>query len=124
MKNIALYQSEKYKSDEYQNVCDGIYKSNGLYQISLSFEQEPKFNEGDDPQHISQYPLEDVLDKYNVFISDRYEALNRKSKKTCYLEFASSNLEDVKGLKKMINRHVYDQPVKKNGEIYMHLIVE
>ena len=124
MKNIGLYRSEKYKSEKYQNVCDGIYKSNSLYQISLSFEQEPKYNEGDNPQHISQYPLEDILDKYNVFVSDRYDTLNQKSKKICYLEFASSNLENVKGLKEIINRHVYDQPINKNGEIYMHLIVE
>lgn len=78
-----------------------------LYVTSLSFEQEPAYDEGDKPSNISQYPFEDLLDKYSVHVSDFYTELNNSSKTLCYQEFASPILENVKKLRKIIGKHAY-----------------
>lgn len=93
------------------------------FVTSLSFEQEPEFGEGDAPTHISQYPTESILDKYHVWVSDFYTDLNENSKETCYYEFASRNLEDVKMLRELIGMHVYLKP-RKNSEDEYDFVVE
>ncbi len=111
MKNIANYEAEKYKIDKkYKLVEDGIYFINDGYVTSLVFEQERELGEGEKPSSISQYPLEDVLDKYVVYVSDFYEELNAKSEKLCFLEFTSDSgsNDDVKRLREIIGKHVYD----------------
>lgn len=98
MKNIQIYQADKYLTSEYTKVEENIYKGrnlfcNGniwerdeLFLISLTFEQEPEFGEDDSPEHIPQYPLEDILDMFYVSITDFYKELNAQSKDTCYLD--------------------------------------
>ena len=172
MKNIKVFNAEKYQSNSYQKVSDNVYKAassidnkfkpvndseilnatdwireNGIdtliyndikyikingnvfkqeisednyYVISLSFEQEPEFNENANNKTISQYPLEDILDKFNVYISDEYKELNNGDSNTCYLEFASSSMEDIENLKSIIGKHVYNK--EENGVI--KLIIE
>lgn len=126
MKNIKNYNAKKYEEEKYTKVEEGIYKilddwnHKDLYVTSLSFEQEPELEEGEDASYISQYPLEDILDKYLVYISDFYEDLNKEDSKTCYQEFASSNLDDIKGLREIINKHVYNK--EEDGKI--KLIIE
>ena len=70
MKNIKPYEAEKYataktgglfKKPLYALVEEGIYQMQDgerLYVTSLSFERELELGED------SQYPLEDVLDKF------------------------------------------------------------
>lgn len=60
-----------------------------LYVTSLSFEQEPEYEEGESAEEISQYPLEDILDKFYCHITDFYEKLNVSGSRICYLEFAA-----------------------------------
>lgn len=111
MKNIASYVAGKYKdNDGYKLAEEGIYFIHDGYVTSLVFEQEPELGEGDKPSNISQYPLEDILDKYLVYVSDFYEELNAKSEKLCYLEFTSDSesIDDVKALREIIGKHVYD----------------
>ena len=126
MKNIKNYNAKKYEDEKYTKVEDGIYKIiddwnyKDLYVTSLSFEQEPEIEEGEDASDISQYPLEDILDKYLVYISDFYEDLNKENSKTCYQEFASSNLENIKNLREIINKHVYNK--EEEGKI--KLVIE
>lgn len=126
MKNIKNYNSKKYEEEKYTKVEEGIYKifddwnHKDLFVTSLSFEQEPELEEGENASDISQYPLEDILDKYLVYISDFYEDLNKEDSKTCYQEFASSNLDDIKGLREIINKHVYNK--EEDGKI--KLIIE
>lgn len=43
---------------------------------SLSFEQEPEYGEGESSADISQYPLEDILDRYYVAVEDFYGEIN------------------------------------------------
>lgn len=117
MKNIENYNPTKYQSEKYTKVEEGIYKTvkNGrdTYVTSLSFIQEPEFDEGDNASYISQVPLEDILDQFYCYISDFYNELNTKDSKICYQEFASvrSNPEDVKNLRTIIGKHVYSKEV-------------
>ena len=122
MKNIKNYHAEKYDTEQYKLEEEGIYKyiSENLYVTSLMFEQEPEYDEGDNASFISQYPLEDILDKFNCFVSDFYDELNVESSTTCYQEFASSNIEDIRNLRSIVGKHVYN----KNIDESVKLIIE
>ncbi len=129
MKNIQNYNAAKYGADgtgisEYKRVADGVFeKANGdetLFVTSLVFDQEPEFEEGENAEEISQYPLEDILDKFYCYISDFYDELNVKESNTCYLEFASDDMDDVVNLRQIIGKHVYDKEV----DGYVSLVIE
>lgn len=107
MKNIKLYTSPKYSEVDFVQVEEGIYKKSDMFVLSLSFEQEMEFDEGENSLNIAQNPLEAILDTYEVFISDFYENLNDGSSTTCYLEFSSFSLSDLQRLKNIIGKHVY-----------------
>lgn len=137
MKNIQNYDAEKYtktgllsvfKKPAYKKLEDGIYEHKEddeiLYVTSLSFEQEPEYEEGEFADDISQYPLEDILDKFLCHISDFYEDLNVAGSKTCYLEFAAMDIEDIRELRTIIGKHVYNKDVEEDGEIYSELVIE
>lgn len=137
MKNIQNYDAEKYiktglfsmfKKSAYKKLDDGIYehKEDGeiLYVTSLSFEQEPEFEEGEFADDISQYPIEDILDKFLCHVSDFYEDQNVANSKVCYLEFAAMNIEYIRELRTIIGKHVYNKDVEEDGEIYSELIIE
>ena len=134
MKNIKNYNADKYKGpglfgkSEYKKVEDGVYEvkeaKGHKYVTSLSFVQEPKYGEGESSLNISQYPLEDILDKYYCYISDFYEDLNSKDGKECYLEFASDSKEDVINLREIIGKHVYNIEVKEKDKKLIKLIIE
>lgn len=121
MKNIKVYDAEKYLTAEYTKVEESIYRGrnpyyNGnvwehdkLYVTSLSFEQEPELGEGGSPAHISQYPLEGILDKFYASVTDFYEDLNAQSKETCYQEFGAFEVEDIRKLLGIVGKHVYEK---------------
>ncbi len=124
MKLIENYNAKKYRSDIYSEIESGVYKVNedgeSLYITSLSFIQEPEFNEGANASNITQYPLEDILDKFYCYVSDFYEELNTVDSQKCYHEFASPDLEDIRNLRALIGKHVYN----KESEGYIKLIIE
>ena len=91
---------------------------------SVSFEQEPEFEEGDSSKNISQYPLEDILDKFFVYVSDFYPALNDGKSNECYLEFSSDDIEDIKKVREILGKHVYNKDVIQNGDTYSVLVIE
>lgn len=116
MKNIQKYQSPKYQEDSYKKLESGIYETTDkdghiIYVVSFSFTQEPSLGEGENAKHISQYPLEDILDTYNCYISDFYEDKNLETSSTCYLEFASSHENNILNLLDLLGKHVYNQQV-------------
>lgn len=124
MKNIHNYPAAKYSRLEYAPQENGIYKTDGGYVTSLQFEQEPELDEGISAADISQYPLEDILDQYGVFISDFYPSLNDKQSSTCYLEFKSPNIDSVINLRSIIGKHVYNQVIVKDGSEFADLIID
>lgn len=137
MKEIKNYDSAKYakggllsifKKPAYKKCENGIYEyrneNETLYVTSLSFVQEPEFEEGEFADVISQYPLEDILDKFYCHISDFYKELNVSASKICYLEFAAMSIDDIKNLRTIIGKHVYNKNVEENGKTYVKLIIE
>ncbi|MBR6403474.1 MAG: hypothetical protein IKS48_08850 [Eubacterium sp.] len=134
MKNIKNYNAEKYNEkglfgkSEYKKIDDGVYEikeGKGFkYVTSLSFVQEPNYGEGETSSNISQYPLEDILDKYYCYISDFYEDLNSKDSEECYLEFASNSKEDVINLREIIGRHVYNSEIIENNKKMVKLVIK
>lgn len=134
MKNFKDYTPEKYSGDGYEKIEEGIYKTEDPYGIdkemcyvtSLSFEQEPEMygEEEGSPQYISQVPFEDILDKFYVYVTDFYEDLNEESKVTCYQEFGSSDIEDIRNLRSIIGKRVYAEPFEEDGEEYYRIVIE
>lgn len=124
MKQFENYNANKYNNAMYSEIEHGIYevKEDGeiLYVTSISFVQEPELKEGDNASNITQYPLEDVLDKFYCHISDFYKELNTVNSQKCYQEFASPDLEDIKNLRSIIGKHVYNKKI----EGYIKLIIE
>lgn len=136
MKNIGSFKPEKYQSAKtkgvfkkplYTELEDGIYEvheKEKLYVTSLSFEQEPEYGEGENAGSISQYPLEDILDKFYCHVTDFYEMLNLETSSTCYLEFGSSDVNDIKNLRSIIGKHVYNKENEQDGKAYVDLVIE
>lgn len=69
---------------------------------------------------ISQYPPEDILDEFGCWISDFYYDLNTEDSTVCYQEFASGTQEEIKNLRSIIGKHVYE----KNDGSNMRFCVE
>jgi len=124
MKNIKLYSANKYHTPKYREIAPGIYQHGHLYVTSLAFEQEPALGEGTSAADISQYPLEDILERYLVHVSDFYPKLNTKKSVTCYIEFAGTKVEYIQGLHSIIGRRVINKALYENGEESVVLIIE
>ena len=124
MKNIQSYKAEKYKSSRFSEIEEGVFCAGTDYLTSLSFSQEPELDEGSSPSDISQYPLEDILDRFQVHVSDFYQELNAHSVETCYLEFCSTHLENIRNLRSIIGKHVYNITKGSRGNEYIDLVIE
>ena len=131
MKNFQNYTPEKYAGPDYQKVEDGIYRGKNpywepgsgfgqeyIYVTSLTFEMEPDCygEDGGCPQDITQIPFEDILDNYSVYVTDFYDALNQSSTLTCYQEFGSGNLEDIRNLRALIGKRFRAVPCDGDEE--------
>ena len=114
----------KYQSSAYELISDDIFLHKGRYVTCLSFQQEPDYGEGENAGDISQYPLEDILDHYSVYVSDFFKEYNKASSLTCYLEFTGFSLEDVLSLRSIIGKHVYNRAVKASGQTGVELVIE
>lgn len=125
MKSIKAFdESLKYFSPDFEKVEKGIYKRKDRFVTCLSFQQEPELGEGMNAADISQYPLEDILDRFSVYVSDFYKEINSADSKTCILEFSGFTLQDIQKLRGIIGKHVYNQKKHENGQDYAELIIE
>ena len=124
MRNIKVFDAPKYSNKSYKKVADGIYFSDGSYYMSISFEQESEFDEGADASDISQYPLEDLLDKYSVYVSDFYNSINLEGHSTCYIEISSDSQNLLEEMKSIVGKHIYNKVCVKDGEEVIDLIIE
>ena len=123
MKEIENYKPDKYDSNNYIVIEDEIYKMKDdeiLFVTSISFVQEPEFDEGENASYVSQFPLEDILDKFYCHISDFYEQRNTVTSEKCFLEFASPDVEDIRKLRSILGKHVYNKEI----DGYVKLIIE
>ena len=130
MKNFQNYTPEKYAGEDYQEVEEGIYQgrnpywypgdpgSEDIFVTSLTFEMEPDCygEEGGCPQDITQTPFEDILDTYYVYVTDFYDELNQASTLTCYQEFGSDDIQDIRNLRTLIGKRFYAVPCGEDDE--------
>ena len=67
--------------------------------------------EENDPadQYVSQYPLEDILDEFNIYCYDEYAEENTSDKENSYVEFAGDDIEDIRKVLTIIGKHVYNE---------------
>ncbi|OFP66436.1 hypothetical protein HMPREF2976_11445 [Corynebacterium sp. HMSC077D10] len=123
MKNFRVYTPEKYSTPDYIKVEENIYQQapDREYVTSLSFEQEPELSEGDSPQDISQYPLENILEEFAVQIEDFYEDLNDASESTCFLEFGGGDVERIREVLGLVGKRAYNKTDEDGGEV---LVIE
>jgi len=117
MKNIRAIILEKYKDEnQFEKMADYIYRMCGTprHRIALRFELEP--NED------SQYPLEDILEKYWLQVADHLREFQYEGKRILEVELESP---DGSGgihsfATEIIGKRVYN---KNNGET-IDLIIE
>ena len=94
---------------------------NEIYVTSIVFEAEPEFGENEpEDEEISQYPLEDILDEYLVYVYDDYAEENASDKVNSYVEFASEDIEDIRNVLNILGKHVYNS---QEGEYVMLKVV-
>ena len=118
MINIQPIPLEKYQdAPTYEHVENGIYKdlsdtAKTNYRIALSFELE----DGED----TQYPIEDLLDKYRIHVSDFLES---ESEELFNVELAGP-LENLRLASSIIGKRVYNKDVVEDGKTYVSLVIE
>ncbi len=73
MKNFKNYKPDKYNTEDFKEVEEGIYLTKDpyghheeIYVTSLSFEHEPEryCEEEGSPRNITQIPFENILDEF------------------------------------------------------------
>lgn len=123
MKNISLEKCQKYENTElYELVEKGIYKdltdeSEAKYRITVFYELESE----DDS---NQYPLEDVLDKYYLHVSDFLESENKDNTNRFKLELGGA-LDDIQKSQEIIGKKVFNRDfLGADGNIRVKLVVE
>lgn len=110
--------------ENYQEVVDGIYQIGEQFVTTLSFELEPELGEGANASEVSQYPLEDLLDYFGVYISDFYPERNTSDSLRVYLQFASFERSAIERLRGLINQRVYHCLVERDGHDVLELVIE
>lgn len=136
MKNFSDYTPEKYATDDFQKIEDGIYKTKCPYEpkdrdifvASLTFEMEPdRYGEEDaSPRNLTQVPIEGLLDEFGLFVTDFYDQLNETSETLCYQEFGSFDLEDIRKLRTLIGKRFYAVPYidERSGGEHYRMVME
>ena len=124
MKDISLEKCQKYEnSDEYKLVESGIYQDlkdedDAKYRMTISYELEPENTTN------NQYPLEDILDKYYLYVSDFLEFENNAEPNSYKLELGGE-LNDIKKSQEIIGKKVFNQEYKDvDGQVRVILKIE
>ncbi|MTD38620.1 hypothetical protein GIX45_08260 [Erwinia sp. CPCC 100877] len=117
MKNIKTVILDKYRNQQnYEELENGIYKDlkNKRYVITLRFEIENNEN--------SQYPLEDILDKYYVNCTSHIV----EDDNCLEVEIEDGNddnfesLDTIKEIASLVGKKIYN----KEEDGYIKLIIE
>lgn len=118
MINIQFAHFDKFNNDpNYSNIEENIYKSQDDYSFGIHYELE----EGED----SQYPLEDILDKFYLYVSDFKDEDSFAVSRNPTIEL-SGELEDIKAATDaIIGKRVYNQEyIDPEGVTRVKLIIE
>lgn len=120
MKNIKTIPLDTFNNtSHYQLIEESIYndlKSEdgfATHRMAMSMELE----EGED----TQYPLEDILDKYRVHVEEFLDADND----IMCRYVMGGDLENLQALKSIIGKRVYNEEfMDENGKTRVKLIIE
>ncbi len=119
MKNIRSITLEKYKDLPYEYLEEHIYRNHAdqIFVTALSFELEA--NED------SQYPLEDLLDHFNLYVSGFIDPEAFGQSNHLNLELAG-DAEDIRDLlKSIVGKRVYNINIQgEDGQTYVKLMIE
>lgn len=119
MKIIKTITLSKYRNEKKYEHCDGnIYKDKTggiagsiggvitpVYCVTLRTELE------DDED--TQYPLEDILDKYCVNCTDVMNEMVEGNKRIFVFEIEGENIDDIKAIANLVGKRVYN---KEDGD--------
>lgn len=120
MKIIEAIILNKYQDEnQYQKLSEYIYQKldNKSVRIALKTQLENEEN--------TQYPLEDLLDKYYLNVTDYFKTY--EIDKVNYLEFElegsleeeSEDLKNIQAVEKLLNKRIYN--IEKDGYIILEI---
>ena len=125
MQYIQIGKCIKYENEErYRNIENGIYldlkdHENTRYRMTISYEL---VNESE--RNNNQYPLEDILDKYLIYVSDFLEGENEKESNKFKYELGGE-LNDLKEAQEIIGKKVFNREFKdEEGRRRVKLMIE
>lgn len=119
MKNISQIELDKYNDPNYELIENGIYKNveEDIHVFAFNFELED--NED------SQYPLEDILDEFNLYVSDFIDEDAFNNSKIISLELAGDLEEVQSAVNSIIGKRVYNaEYTEDDGQTYVKLVIE
>lgn len=118
MKNIQQINLDKYNNSKYELIENGVYKNkeDDIHVFAINFELE----ENED----SQYPLEDVLDKFYLHVSDFIDEDAFYTSRNVDLELAGELLDVQNAIKSIIGKRVYNSEFIEDGNTYAKLVIE
>ncbi|CAH8283095.1 hypothetical protein EV196_10276 [Mariniflexile fucanivorans] len=123
MTNISLINMVKYENiSKYKPIEDGIYEDltdddEAKFRMTISYELESDNTN-------NQYPLEDILDKYLIHVSESYEAENEQGASLFIIELSGS-LEKIQDAKEIIGKKVFNREfIDSNGQVSVNLVIE
>ena len=124
MKNITQVTLEKYKDNPryeliegniYKNLKETTFDANHVFALSYELEEEED----------SQYPLEDILDKFYLHASDFIDEDNFDTSTIVNIELGGT-LEDIKNaISSIIGKRVFNSDyIGEDGQTYVKLNIE
>lgn len=104
-----------------ENVYIDCPQEGTTYVASFVFEAEPELGENNpEDMYLSQDPIECILDEFELTVNDFYYDENKEDKVNSYVEFGSTNLDDIREVLKIVGKHVY-YTTNENGMIQFHI---
>lgn len=119
MKNIQQIDLDKYRHSKYELIEKGIYRNadEDLYVFAINYELED--------EEDSQYPLEDILDKFYLHVSDFIDEDAYDNAKIVSLELAGA-LDNVQNaIQSIVGKRVYNSEYTgEDGRTHVKLVIE
>lgn len=126
MKDIKLYQDPRYDNqDIYKQIENGVYKvvgktndmvdiGEGVMALSITLDDSPEEVE------MRQYPLEDILDEYDLYMS---QLIKDEPGDTELIVELAGEIDDLKRAKEIIGKRITIEEYEKDGELFARIIL-
>ena len=125
MKNIKILHLAKYADNaRYEFVEDAIYKDladdedEPGFVCRIAFSYELEAGEG-------QYPLEDILDKWGLYVSDFLNSEDAEKPGDIVSLELGGTLDNVRRIKDLVGKRVVNEDfTAEDGQVYTRLVVQ